>query len=151
MRTLRKNRQKMYYALFDHSEEMYKKDKDGNPIVEYVDEDGNVYYRGNGTTRSVYKTPIEFYAPISSNLNEMHAREYGIDQTSIYSELTVGKGELPLDLYGALIWRTSPIEWEDEAQTVPKADSADYTVKGILDEFLNFDFYLLQRNNKETK
>lgn len=150
MRTLKKNKQKMFYALYKGAETVYELDDDGNKIIDYVDEDGNVYYRESGTEQLVYNEPIEFKASISSNLNEMHAREYGVDQSSIYSEITCEKGYLPLE-YGSKIWRTSNVEWIDEELKIPDVSSSDYTVMGILDEFQDYDFYLLQRNNKETK
>jgi len=150
MRTLKKNKQKMFYALYKGAETVYELDDNGNKIIDYVDEDGNVYYRESGTEQLVYNEPIEFKASISSNLNEMHAREYGVDKSSIYSEITCEKGYLPLE-YGSKIWRTSNVEWIDEELKIPDVSSSDYTVMGILDEFQDYDFYLLQRNNKETK
>lgn len=150
LRTLKRNTQRMYYALFKGSEPIYELDNDGNRIVEYEDEEGNVYYRENGTEHSVYYPPVEFHASISSKLNEMHAREYGVDQSSIYSELTCSKGLIPLE-YGAKIWRKSEVEWLDKNFNIPDETSSDYTVIGILDEFPNEDYFLLKRNNKETK
>lgn len=149
MRTLRKIRQIMHYALYDHSEDVYVLDENGNRIVDYEDEQGNVYYRMTGTQEDVYQTPIEFKASVSSQLNEMHAREYGVDQSSIYIEMCVPKGYLPDFKYGTKIWRTTPIEWKDQEHIIPAVDSSDYTVVGVLDEYLNFDWYLLQRNNHE--
>ena len=141
----------MHYALYDHQEEVYVLDADGNKIIDYTDPQGNVYYRTTGTTVAVYRTPVEFKASLSYELNEMHAREYGVDQSSIYIEMCVPKGYLPDVKYGTKIWRTSPIELEDQEETVPAVDSSDYTVVGVLDEFENFDWYLLQRNNHEDE
>lgn len=150
MRTLKRNTQKMYYALFKGSEPVYELDNNGNRIVDYIDEDGNEYYRETGTEHSVYYEPVEFHSSISSHLNEMHAREYGVDQSSIYSELTCPKDLLPLD-YGAKIWKKSEVKWLDEANGIPDDSSSDYTVMGILDEFPDNDYYLLKRNNRETE
>lgn len=145
MRTLRKNKQKMNYSLYVNSSVVYELDENGNKIIDYVDEEGNVYYRETGTIEPHYDTPVEFWASISSRLNELHAREYGVDQSSVYSEICCDKGQLPLE-YGAKIWRISEIEYNEDG-TVDESTS-DYTVKGILDEFLDYDWYLLQRNNK---
>ncbi len=150
MRTLRKIRKILHYALFDHLEDVYVLDADGNKIIDYTDPvTGTVYYRMTGTQTAVYSTPVEFKASLSSELNEMHSKDYGVDQSSIYIEMCVPKGYLPDVKYGTKIWRNSEIEWEDEEHTVPAVDSSDYTVVGILDEYENFDWYLLQRNNHE--
>lgn len=149
MRTLRKIRKIMYYALYSSEEDVYVLDSDGNKIVDYTDGDGNVYYRMTGTKKSVYSTPVEFRASLSSELNEMHSKAYGVDQSSIYIEMCVPKGYLSGVEYGTKIWRTSEIEWEDEEESIPAVDSSDYTVVGVLDEYENFDWYLLQRNNHE--
>lgn len=146
MRTSEKDKQKMYYALFLGEEPIYEIGPDGRKIVERETADGKVYYRETGTTRAVYSTPVEFWASISSNLNAIHCREYGVDASSIYSEIHCSKGYLPLK-YGAKIWRESDIVWFDEEHGIPDADSSDYTVRGILNEFLNFDWFLLMRNN----
>ena len=146
MRTSERDKQKMYYALFLGMSPVYALDDDGNKIIDGTDEEGNPIYRETGDQKASYGTPVEFWASISSALNEIHAREFGVDQSSIYSTLCVAKGYVPLT-FGAKIWKNSPIEWLDEEQTIPNADSSDYTVKGILDEYLNHDWFLLARNN----
>ena len=146
MRALRKNKQKMNYALFKESVPVYEKDEQGNPIVDFVDEQGNTFYRETGSNKDVYYAPVEFFASISSNLNEMRATEYGVDPSSIFSEIIADKGTLPLT-FGAKIWRTSEIQYDSDNDPIP--ESADYTVKGVLDEFLNYDFFLLERITKE--
>ena len=60
------------------------------------------------------------------------------------------KGYLPLKI-GAIIWRTSEIEWDDEQQGIPKASSSDYTVCGLMDEGLTEDLFLLKRNSSEEE
>ncbi len=150
MRTLKKNKQKMFYSLYVGRETIYKYDDAGNKIISYVDSDGNVYYEDEGTTEPHYKEPVEFRACITSSLNELHARAYGVDQSSIYSEIVCKKGYLPLE-YGTKIWRTSEIEWLDEENHIPNADSADYTVVGLMDEGLYEDCYLLQRTNSTAE
>jgi hypothetical protein len=71
-----------------------------------------------------------------------------VDQSAIYSELIVPKGYVPLKI-GAIIWRESPIQWEDELLKIPLQSSSDYTVMGLLTEYQHFDYYLLQRNTPE--
>lgn len=138
----------MYYALFDKQEVQYEKDKDGNLIVDYVDADGNEYYRDSGAKIDVYKTPVKFCANIRSKLDDATAMQYGIDQSALYAEIAVAKGELPIT-YGTKIWKTSEIKWLDDEHTLPDADSADYTVMGVLNEFLDYDRYYLKKIVKE--
>ena len=90
-----------------------------------------------------------FKASIKSKLNEMRAKEYGVDQSSIYSEIYCEKGKLPFE-FGTKIWKNSEIAWIDKENQIPDENSCDYTVKGILDEFLDYDFYLLERNIRES-
>lgn len=150
MRTVKKNRQKMFYALYTHSTPVYELDDEGKPIIDYIDDDGNIYYRETGTEEPHYASPVEFRGEITSSLNELHAREYGVDQSSIYSEIMVEKNKLPKEFgFGTKIWRTSEIVWEDEENQIPLGSSADYTVNGIMTEFIDYDWYLLQRQNNE--
>ena len=98
MRTLKKNQQKMYYSLQGERVPIYDLtgvraftpcDAEGNPIVDYIDEEGNVYYKTTGGTHKVFKIPVPFKASISSKLDAIRAKEYGVEQSSIYSEITV--------------------------------------------------------------
>lgn len=146
MRTLRKNRQKMFYSLYKSAEPIYETDEDGN--IKYMEIDGVQVPIEVGTREPHYDTPVEFKANIHSELSEMHLKSYGVDQSSIYSEIVVEKGKLPLKI-GTIIWRESEIIYEDEEHTTPKQSSADYTVKGIMTEALHEDYYLLQRNSSE--
>lgn len=142
MRVLQKNKQRMFYSLYTQSTPVYEKDENGE--TKYIEVDGEQVPIEVGTKEPHYGKPVEFYANISSKLNELHAREWGVDQSSIYSTLVVPKGYLPL-IAGMLIWRTTPIEWEDEENEIPDSTSADYTVCGIMDEGLTTDSLLLQR------
>lgn len=149
MRNLRKNKQKMYYSLYSAAEEVYE--QDGSETRTIIDEEtGEEIPVEIGTQKAVYKPPVLFYANITSNLNEMHIRAYGVDQSSIYSEINVEKGMLPLKI-GSIIWRESPIRWDDEPKRIPQQASADYTVVGLMTEYQHADFYLLQRNTPEGK
>ena len=142
MRVLKKNKQKMYYSLFTDSVPVYERDEDGNII--YIDVDGEQVPVEIGVKEPQYGAPVEFYANINSQLNELQAREWGVDQSSVYSTMVVDKGYLPL-VAGMLIWRTTPIGWKDEENQIPDSKTADYSVRGIMDEGLSTDQLLLQR------
>lgn len=145
MRTLEKNKQKMKYSLYIDSATEYALDENGQKIVDGYYPDGSPIYREVGTLNAHYDVPVDFKANISGKLNEAHAKEYGVDQSSIYAEIMCLKGQLPF-VYGTKVWKDNPVVWEDEENKIPQADSADYTVKGVLTEFANYDWFLLQRN-----
>lgn len=142
MRTLRRIRQKMYYSLPINPEPVYETDENGNII--YIDVDGEQVPVACGYTSNTFSEPVGFRASICSKLNEMHLKAYGVSQDGILAEICVTKGYLPL-VFGSKIWKSSEIKYDDNH--MPIVDSADYTVVGILDEFPNYDWYLLQRIN----
>lgn len=145
MRTLRKNKQKMYYSIPIGTRPKYVYDDDGN--VKLVLVNGKYVPAKAGGYETKYSKPVEFMASISSRLNEMHAVSYGVDQSSIYSEINCVKGLIPMK-YGMKIWRTNEIKYLiDEEDGEPNPDTADYTVRGVLPEFKDFDWLLLQRND----
>ena len=141
------NKQKMEYSLFEKGKVIYETDKDGNPIIEYVDDNGNVYYRQDGTIQDVYAEPKTIWVSLNSSLREAQFEEWGIDEASyVYSQIKIEKGILPKEFgYGTKLWYESPVGRKEDG-TVDE-DSADYTVKGVMTDRLQFDFYLLQRNN----
>jgi hypothetical protein len=136
----------MKYSLFNSSTPEYERDEQGNII--YTEVNGQQVPVETGEEIPAYATPVDFKASISSELNEMHVKSYGVDQSSIYSELVTEKNLVPITV-GTLIWVKSPVEWEDVNHTIPKAESADYTVVGLMDENMYCDMYLLQRKSNE--
>jgi hypothetical protein len=136
----------MKYSLFNSSTPEYERDEQGNII--YTEVNGQQVPVETGEEIPAYATPVDFKASISSELNEMHVKSYGVDQSSIYAELVTEKNLVPITV-GTLIWVKSPVEWEDVGQTIPKAESADYTVVGLMDENMYCDMYLLQRKSNE--
>jgi len=163
MRTLRKNQQKLYYSNLIGTAPNYALDDDGNRIVDYVDEEGNIYYREEGDEILYYSTPQEFFANIAMSGGEAEAVEYGFS-TEAYQAVMVldkflNKSSVPLK-EGSLIWHTSPVENEyggSEIEvevngemiktTAPKAVSSDYMVLKSSPS-LNVDKFVLKATNK---
>ena len=138
MRTLNKNKQKMYYANQDREV----------PITEtYYDDDGNAYELDTGETELVYGEPIEFSANISNKLNEVKWAEYGIDESTNYAQIVVSKGSVPLKV-GSIIWKKSEIVYENLEKKIVDENTSDYVVKGVADEGLTEDWYLLKKRVK---
>lgn len=144
--TLAQNKQKMYYSLQVDSIPVYETDADGN-IIYYEDEDGNKIPLETGEMTVGYTSPVKFFANITNKLNEVVWQDYGIDDSTNYAQLLVSKGYLPIKS-GSVIWKKSEIIYKDEEQTIPDESSADYVVKGVADEGLNEDLFLLKRNVK---
>lgn len=169
-RTARINKQNMYYSLYDGTAPVYEKNEFGEIV--YIEVDGEEVPVEAGTQKAKYTWPVPFVANISSELNEMHMKAWGVDQSSIYSEIVCQKNYLPLEV-GAIIWRTSEITFDDpedefliDGENYIVADdggylvirgdkivhqaSADYTVVGIRTEGLTEDWFLLQKNSSDS-
>lgn len=143
MRTLRRNKQSMKYSLQISEVPIYQTDEDGN-IIYYTDDDGNKIPLETGETRIGYSKPVPFSANINNKLDEVTWREYGVDDTTKFAQIVVQKNSLPLQV-GSIIWKKSEVEYKDG---IIDETSCDYTVKGVADEGLSVDLFLLQRNLK---
>lgn len=137
------NKQRMWYSQHGQRITVYEKDDDGN-IKYYEDADGNRIPLISDE-KIGYSEPKEFYANISNKLSEVLVKEFGIDDSSTYVQIVTDKGYLPLKA-GDLVWKKSEVVF-DENRT-PEPISADYTVKGVADEGLTVDLYLLQKTVK---
>lgn len=154
MRTLRKNSQKMYYALQIGEVPIYQTDNDGN-ILYFEDSDGNKIPLETGEEEIVFSTPQPIMASISESGGESTAVEYGLSQEDYSAVLLIKKHEYPL-VEGALIWTSSNVEYKYGGQevtyeidgkiittTAPIQTSADYMVKKVPKMPLNFANILL--------
>jgi hypothetical protein len=137
------NKQAMRYSQHGQRITVYEKDDDGN-IKYYEDADGNRIPLISDE-KIGYSDPKEFYANISNKLSEVLVKEFGIDDSSTYVQIVTDKGYLPLKA-GDLVWKKSEVEFD--AGNLPEPTSADYTVKGVADEGLTVDLYLLQKTVK---
>ena len=132
MRTLKKNKQNLYYANQDREV----------PIYEYYeDADGNMYPLDTGETKLVYGEPVKFEGNIAMSGGEVEAQEFGLNLADYQAILVLGKNTLP-------ITETSLIWFENE----PKKDidgntdefSADYKIIKISPS-INVDKYVLKK------
>lgn len=130
MRTLAKNKQKMFYALLIGEQPIYELDDNGNKIIDYVDEEGNIYYRETGETELVYSDPVLFYANISMSSGESQTQEYGVDVSNYDAVLVLDKDEIPIT-ETSLIWFESEVGYRDNARTNVDGHSADFKVLAI--------------------
>lgn len=158
MRTLKRNAQRMYYALQIGERPIYATDEDRN-IKYYEDSEGNRYPLDTGETKLLYSTEREFSGNIAMSGGEAREVEYGLDISQYQAVLVCQKDSVPLE-EGALIWFNSPVAHEyggteveidtgDEIvrTTAPTAVSSDYMVKKV-NPSLNCDKYILAATNK---
>lgn len=155
MRTLRKNSQKMYYALQIGEVQIPARDNDGNIIYQsytdsdgneifFLDDDGNKIPMDTGESMIIYGTPQEFDANIAESGGEAEAQTFGLSVADYEAVALYEKGAYPIAI-GALVWRESkpkceydhevPFEIENADgekvtvySTVPEETSADYRV-----------------------
>lgn len=144
MRTLKRNKQKMWYSLQNGKEPIYKLDEDGN--IEYItDDEGNQVPVETGEYKISYTDPVAFKGYVGSQLENAIMRAWGSDNTNNFAVLVVDKQEKDenntlLDFpNGAIIWRK-------KAPVVPfDFTTAEYTVDGVMDEELNETSYYLRK------
>ena len=142
MRLQRKNKQKMYYSIPGIEVEVYDRNSDGT--IKYIDVDGEQVPIVLGKKLG-YSEPQEFYGVISGKTNKIQAEMFGIDPTDGIATIVLEKDAIPL-AYEMKIWKNSEIAYKDDGTL--DVESSDYTVKDVLDEYLDFDWLLLQRNIK---
>ena len=146
MLTLASNKQSMKYSLQGERVPIYETDENGN-IVYYTDSDGNKIPIETGEYKTGYSEPVPFFANINNKLNEVVWQDYGIDDSTNYAQLITSKNELPLKVV-IVFWIRSEVGYKDDENTIVDETTADYTVKGIADEGMSEDLFLLRRNVK---
>lgn len=144
MRMMSRNKQQMYYALHIGEEPIYQTDEYGELIVDYVDEEGNIYYRDTGFKRQVYSSPVLFYGNLATSGGELFDSEFGLNQSEYEAVLMVDKGLLPIT-ETSLIWHNSMPKADAYGKAI--GDSADYAIVKVSPS-LNVDKYVLKKKVK---
>ncbi len=134
------NKQLMKYSQHGQKVTIYEKDDDGS-IKYYVDGDGNKIPL-IADEKVGFSEPKEFYANISNKLSEVLVKEFGVDDSSTYVQIVTDKGYLPLKA-GDVVWKKSEIVYDEDG--LVDSTTADYEVKGVADEGLTVDLFLLQK------
>lgn len=142
MRTQNKNKQKLKYALLIGEQDEYVLDENGDRIIEYVTDDGEIIYRQTGRKELIYSEPVSFLGNISLSGGNTEAVEYGLDMSSYDAVLVVSKNALPIT-ETSYIWHTSEVGYKDIAKTIVDANTADYMVKSVRPS-LNENKYILE-------
>ncbi len=138
MRSLKKNKQKLYYATYSEEIIVYKRDEDGN--IEYTEVDGEKYPIEIGTVAG-YNNPVSFYANIAMSGGEVKEKEYGFDIGAYEAVLITADKTLPITEMSR-IWHTSEPKYGKDG--IVDGDNADYSVLAVKPS-LNGMKYLLKK------
>lgn len=139
------NKQRMYYSLLNGRVPVYQYDSDGN--VKTITVDGEQVPLETGEYTNGYTVPFTFYSSISNKLSEVLIQEFGVDNSTLFVQIVEDKGKLPLTV-GSLVWKQSEVRYKDAYRGIVDETSCDYIVKGVADEGLTVDLFLLQKNVK---
>ena len=142
MRTQRKNKRKLYYALYVGETPVYQTDSSGNIIYDTIG--GKSIPRKTGTTKKGYGPAVKFWGNLHGTSGEAEAVPFGVNVADYDSILYMTKDSIPLK-ETSLIWADSEVKLLSDGSPDPK--SADYRV-GRVPECLDECFYLLKRVEK---
>lgn len=143
MRCLNKNKQKLYYALLVGKSPVYKLDRNGNKIVDYI-KDGKTYYVETGETELLYSEPVAFKGNISFGGSDVTRQEFGISDDRYEAILVMNKDAIPITETSLLWYQTTPVTKIIDEVKYADASTADYRVLKITPS-LNNDRYILAK------
>ena len=122
MRSLKRNKQTLYYATFHDKTVVYELNEDGS--IKYIDIDGEQVPVEISTSNAGYSAPIKYSANISAGKGESDASVFGINLDYTRSISTSDKNLSITNT--SLIWiETVPLLNTDGSAN---PDSSDYTV-----------------------
>ena len=139
MRTARKNKQALKYALYKGKENIPLLDDNGDIVY---DDDGEPVM--TGSQRPLYEKPVAFYANIAFAGGEAEAEAFGVALGDYDSRIMLSKGEIPIT-ETSLIFKDSKPVFRTDGSLDDK--SADYRVIKVQPS-LNYTAYLLKRIEK---
>ena len=112
MRTLQRNKQDLFYAVYLGKLQKQKIDKDGNVIK-------------TGEKKDTYGEPVSFQGNIALSGGESEAAEFGLDVSDYDAKIVLEKNLYPIK-EGYLVWDESIPEVDDDGHSL--ITSADYRV-----------------------
>ena len=126
MKIAERNKQALKYALLIGEVTKYELDENGEKIVDYIDDDGNVYYRELGT-ETVYDDPVDFKASIAFSSDEVQSVEFGVDVSKYDATLVYLLDEFPITETSLVWYHSTPVMVGDHVDP----NSADYKVLSV--------------------
>lgn len=120
MRSLKKNKQKLYYATYSDEVPVYETDEDGK--IKYTEVDGELSPIPIGTMAG-YNEPVIFYANISAGKGDVQADVFG---SSVDYSRTISTCDMDCPITKLTrIWIGCEPQYKDGCVN---ADSANYEV-----------------------
>lgn len=141
MRSLRKNKQNLWYGTYAGQITEYCRDSDGNIIYDEIDGEQIPRIKGE---RAGYNNPVSFYANISAGKGTSQEEVFGVSLDYIKT-ISTSDMDLPISETSLIWFETEPTYNTDG--TVNEA-SADYSVVGIA-KSLNNVVYALKKRAKD--
>lgn len=141
MRSLKKNKQNLWYSTYADQITEYYRDSDGNIIYDEIDGEQIPRIKGE---RALYNNPVLFYANISAAKGTSDSEVFGVslDYTKTISTCDM---TLPISETSLIWFETEP---KYNADGTVNESSADYSVVGIA-KSLNNVVYALKKRAKE--
>lgn len=150
MRTARKNKEIIWYALLSGETTEYKDCDDGETL--YVEIDGSRYRAETGVHPETYSAPVRANAHITPLGSESYARGnkaldefYGVDITKYEALIVAQKGTFPFD-ETTILWKEHEPEY---INGVVDPDSADFRIRRVA-KSLNNELFLMTRQEREN-
>lgn len=141
MRSLRKNKQKLWYSTYADQVVIYERDEAGNIIYDEIDGERHPRILSE---QAGYNNPVSFYANIAMSGGEAEAKEYGVNASDYEAVLVTTDKSLPIDEL-TRIWHMSEPKFNSDGMV--DGDSADYSVLAVKPS-LNGMKYLLKKITK---
>lgn len=132
IRTPRRVKQRMYYALPGVKVPVYETDDEGNII--YLIIGGEQVPKEIGEPLDSYSDPKLFYNSITESLTEEELQAFGGEDRA-KAKMTYRRGEYPFRA-GTLIWKDSEIRHKENG--LIDEESADYRVVGVMEAGQHF-------------
>lgn len=124
MRTLKKNKQTLYYANQIGTTPIYQLDENGNKLV-YTDDEGNEYFLETGEYEPLYGPAYEFEGNIAMSGEESKVVEFGIDVSDYDAILILDKDAIDIT-ETSRIWHESEVAYIDSDEENADGKTADY-------------------------
>ena len=133
MRTLRKNKQTIYYAL--------KAERTAVTSEDTIIVDGETVYIDNGDYELSYDTPVEFLGNISFSGGDSNDVEIGLDMSAYDAIIVTDNHKIPITETSLIWFETAPPSVTNDGST------ADYSVVAVRNS-LNQTKAILKRRVK---
>lgn len=131
MRTLKRNKQTIQYANLLGKTPVYVRDSQGNRVVDYTDEQGNVFYQTTGDYENSYTDPTKAKVNIAFSGGEVQDQEFGVDISAYDATLVYVLNEFPITETSLIWYETTPTFVGIGEGRHVDPNSADYKVVAV--------------------